>query len=622
MKCYYEVLGVPRNVNDDELKKSYRKLALKWHPDKNLDNPTAAKEQFQLVQQAYEVLSDSQGRAWYDNHREAILKGGIDENYKDDSIDLFPYFSTSCFKGFDDDDKGFYTVYRNVFDTLAAEDLEFAAEAVSDDDLAPSFGNSTSSYEDIVHPFYAYWQSYSTKRSFAWLDPFDIRDIFNRRVLKLVEKENKKVRDRAKRERNEQVRNLVTFIRKRDKRVQAHAQKLADRAKENARKAEERKLEKLRERQKQLLNHKISDAYKFSNIESELKTIEANLAAEFGEELSGNSDNESSTMSLDFLQCVACNKLFKTQKAFINHENSKKHKDSVMAMKKMMADEETLHSNGDGEAENICDEMETSEGELISNSDDDSNESSSENRKMKKKRPKFHLDKPQENEQYLFPGPSEESTDKNENEVDTSEGELISDQELDDEPVINIVTRGKKNKKKGKNIQHSVIDHESNDDESFDLDVGLSKKQRKKRQVIENLEKKRENEREKVEEDQQPDQNDESSENNQIKVEEVKTNSKLEKSKGKKAKEARNAQKVSSNSKSKEKSQQNEADNEFNIKNIDHFCVACKTEFSSKNKLFDHLRKSGHATHIPNAMKSVRKNARAKKKDQFDSDTD
>ncbi|KAK0158216.1 hypothetical protein PV328_009248 [Microctonus aethiopoides] len=627
MKCYYEVLGVPRDVDDDELKKSYRKLALKWHPDKNLDNPIAAKEQFQLVQQAYEVLSDSHGRAWYDNHREAILKGGIDENYKDDSIDLFPYFSTNCFKGFndDDDDKGFYTVYRNVFDKLAAEDLEFAAEGEFDDDLAPSFGNSTSSYEDVVHPFYAYWQSYSTKRSFAWLDPFDIRDISNRRVLRLVEKENKKVRDRAKRERNEQVRNLVAFIRKRDKRVQAHAQKLADRAKENARKAEERKLEKLRERQKQLLNHKISDAYKFSNIESELKTIEANLAAEFGEELSGDSDNDSSTMNLDFLQCVACNKLFKTQKAFINHENSKKHKDSVIAMRKIMTAEERLHSNGNEKTENICDEMETSEDELISNSDDDSDESLTENQNMKKKkkRPKFHLDKPQESEPYLFPGPSEESTDKNEDQVDTSEGELISDQELDDEPTINIVTtKGKKNKKKGKNIQISVIDHESNDDEAFDLDVGLSKKQRKKRQVIENLGKKRQNEREKLEEDQQPVQDDESSENVQIKVEEVKTNSKSEKSKGKKAKEARNAQKISSNSKSKGKSQQIEADNELNIKNIDHFCVTCKTEFSSKNKLFDHLRKTGHATHIPNAMKSVRKNARAKKKDQFDSDTD
>lgn len=44
--------------------------------DKNLDNPDEAKSQFQVIQQAFEVLSDPQERAWYDDHREAILKGG------------------------------------------------------------------------------------------------------------------------------------------------------------------------------------------------------------------------------------------------------------------------------------------------------------------------------------------------------------------------------------------------------------------------------------------------------------------------------------------------------------------------------------------------------------------
>lgn len=64
MKCHYEVLNVPREADDGEIKTAYRKLALKWHPDKNLDNPDTAKEQFQLVQQAYEVLSDPHERAW------------------------------------------------------------------------------------------------------------------------------------------------------------------------------------------------------------------------------------------------------------------------------------------------------------------------------------------------------------------------------------------------------------------------------------------------------------------------------------------------------------------------------------------------------------------------------
>lgn len=77
MKCHYEVLGVSFEASDDDLKKSYRKLALKWHPDKNLENADQAKKEFQLIQAAYEVLSDPQERAWYDKHRDAILLGGL-----------------------------------------------------------------------------------------------------------------------------------------------------------------------------------------------------------------------------------------------------------------------------------------------------------------------------------------------------------------------------------------------------------------------------------------------------------------------------------------------------------------------------------------------------------------
>lgn len=64
MKCHYEVLEIDRDADDAIIKTAYRKLALRWHPDKNMDNLETAKTKFQIIQQAYEVLSDAQERAW------------------------------------------------------------------------------------------------------------------------------------------------------------------------------------------------------------------------------------------------------------------------------------------------------------------------------------------------------------------------------------------------------------------------------------------------------------------------------------------------------------------------------------------------------------------------------
>ena len=62
---FYEVLGVNRDASDDEIKKAYRKLAMKFHPDRNPDNPKA-EEQFKEAKEAYEILSDAQKRQAYD----------------------------------------------------------------------------------------------------------------------------------------------------------------------------------------------------------------------------------------------------------------------------------------------------------------------------------------------------------------------------------------------------------------------------------------------------------------------------------------------------------------------------------------------------------------------------
>src|SRR6202142_902038 len=69
---YYEVLGVGREASDDEIKKAYRKLAVKFHPEKNAGDKSA-EEKFKEIGEAYEALSDPQRRAAYDQYGHAAF---------------------------------------------------------------------------------------------------------------------------------------------------------------------------------------------------------------------------------------------------------------------------------------------------------------------------------------------------------------------------------------------------------------------------------------------------------------------------------------------------------------------------------------------------------------------
>jgi len=70
---FYEVLGVSRSASQSDIKKAYRKLALKWHPDKNTDNQEEAQKKFQEISSAFEVLSDPEKKKAYDQFGEAGL---------------------------------------------------------------------------------------------------------------------------------------------------------------------------------------------------------------------------------------------------------------------------------------------------------------------------------------------------------------------------------------------------------------------------------------------------------------------------------------------------------------------------------------------------------------------
>src|SRR5450830_2183969 len=74
---FYEVLGVGKTASDEEIKKAYRKLAMKHHPDRNQgDDAKKAEERFKEAKEAYEMLSDTQKRAAYDQHGHAAFESG------------------------------------------------------------------------------------------------------------------------------------------------------------------------------------------------------------------------------------------------------------------------------------------------------------------------------------------------------------------------------------------------------------------------------------------------------------------------------------------------------------------------------------------------------------------
>src|SRR5258708_9978649 len=76
-RCYYDVLGVPKASSEDEIRKSYRQCALKYHPDRNPDDPGATAK-FKEATEAFSVLSDAQKRARYDQFGHAGVEGGFD----------------------------------------------------------------------------------------------------------------------------------------------------------------------------------------------------------------------------------------------------------------------------------------------------------------------------------------------------------------------------------------------------------------------------------------------------------------------------------------------------------------------------------------------------------------
>ncbi|KAF2971970.1 hypothetical protein GQX73_g1571 [Xylaria multiplex] len=328
---YYELLGVDRTATDDEIKKAYRKKALELHPDRNYGDVDNATRKFAEVQAAYEVLSDPQERAWYDSHSDAILRGDDPADFDaapeyhnvrlttaEDIYTLMGRFSKSV--PLDDSPNSFFTILRETFDRLA--EGEYAA--ADWEGLAPleypSFGESTDD-DTIAKAFYGRWSNFSTRLGFSWKDKWRLSDAPDRRVRRLMEKENKKLREDAVREFNDAVRSLVIFVRKRDPRYISNNQSEAER--------------------QQILRDSAAAQAARSRAANQEKMNNADAVPEWarsrGDDALADEFSESEDESeVEQIECVVCSKTFKSEKQFEAHEKSKKHFKAVQQLKRQM----------------------------------------------------------------------------------------------------------------------------------------------------------------------------------------------------------------------------------------------------------------------------------------------
>ncbi|PVZ98636.1 hypothetical protein BB558_005348 [Smittium angustum] len=270
-------LSYSNNSTNDEIKKSYRSLALKWHPDKNKDNVEESNKKFAEIKEAYETLMDPHERSWYDSHREQILRGDDfaqegqfpSGDYVGTSVStILKYFSISVFSKFDDSKGGFYSVYRELFDKLRDEEISAISNNnlyVESEELSIlynlSFGDSTADFDPLfvgetmnnekgkkkrvgtelntLKGFYNYWMSFDTYKSFSWCEKYRLPDAPNRQIKRLMEKENKALRDSAKREYVDSIQNLASWLKKRDPRYLSHCNLVKKRQEEAAKQRED-----------------------------------------------------------------------------------------------------------------------------------------------------------------------------------------------------------------------------------------------------------------------------------------------------------------------------------------------------------------------------------------------
>jgi DnaJ family protein A protein 5 len=265
------------------------------------------------------------------------------------------YFSPGAYHGFSDTPKGFYDVYRNLFSQLFKEELtarDYEARQEVDEGHGPAvlhpdwfsctFGTSNASKSE-VDTFYALWESFITAKSFSWVDKWRLTQAPDRRVRRLMEKENTKLRDQAKKEFMESVRKLVAYVKKRDPRLK----KFAEQAQAERAKREQEHLSRLKElklAQQQKVQGYVEQDWSKANYDE----LDGLTEDEWDSDLD-QSEPESLVDGVQLLDleentlyCAACEKVFSTDSAMQAHLETKKHSKRVTKLRAQL-----LHDEGE-----------------------------------------------------------------------------------------------------------------------------------------------------------------------------------------------------------------------------------------------------------------------------------
>ena len=289
-----------------------------------------------LASARYSVLSDPHERSWYDRHRQSILRDEEDVGDGAGGVgvgapNLFAFFSSSAYDGFGDDAGGFFGVYGRAFASVDA--VEEGCEGVGEYHAAlPEFGDALSAWQDMAR-FYREWSNYVTAREFHHADKYNTGDAPDRRYRRAMEAENKKLRGGARKEWIELVRSLAAFAKKRDPRVQRHAEDAAQAkmaaavAQRNAKAAG--RAEQLRNAERLQAEAAQAQAELDAQMDADVasgRTVLAFASDEEDDEGAGDADE-----AVEWY-CEACRKAFKSENQWSSHERSKKHRQKVQSL--------------------------------------------------------------------------------------------------------------------------------------------------------------------------------------------------------------------------------------------------------------------------------------------------